>query len=81
MILESHMLSSSTLDANLLAHVCMQMYQNNTNIYNNTQQFYMPFICRSQGTLQAFINSPNTLLREVNIIILFFTDEAIEAVK
>ena len=41
----------------------------------------MPFICRSQGTLQAFINSPSTPLREVNIIILFFTDEAIEAVK
>lgn len=36
MIFESHILSSSTLDANLVTHVCMQMCQNNTDIYNNT---------------------------------------------
>lgn len=41
----------------------------------------LPFICRSQGTLQVFINSPSTPLREVNIIILLFTDEAIEEDK
>lgn len=41
----------------------------------------MPFIYRSQGTLQAFINSTNTPMREVNIIILLFTDEAIETDK
>ena len=42
-ILKSHILSSSALGANLLTHACMQMCQNNTNIYNNTLWFYTAF--------------------------------------
>lgn len=80
MILESHILSSSALGAHLLTHACKCVRITLIFIIilcNST----LPFICRSQGTLQAFINSPNTPLREVNIIILLCTDEVIEADK
>lgn len=80
MMLKNHILSSNALGANLLTHECKCIKITLIFIIILCNSM-LPFICRSQGTLQAFINFPNTPLREVNIIILLFTGEAIEADK